>query len=134
MEAAEIIIRGRIVGYEVLEDKFVNAKLSFLVIETYRGEHLPYRDVVWQNSTFGIPSNLSEFITRYGGIDLGVALVSSGFVGQFGIERPSFAVIPPRDPDLRELPWVLQAPCAPPAMGDYRYFIPVLKQAGIIEW
>lgn len=134
VEAAEVIIRGRIVGYEVLEDEFAAAKLSFLVMETYRGEHFPYREVVWQNSTFEIPGNLSEFINRYGGIDLGVALVSSGSVGQFDIERPSFAVIPPRNPDLWELPWVLQAPCAPPAMGDYRYFIPMLKQAGIIEW
>ena len=130
IDHAEIIFRGRPTGYEAFPDEFSVARLTFDVEETYRGRVTESWVAVWQNSTFGIPDSLSDFMIRFGD-DVVVGLAPPGSIAP--MDAPSAAIIGPKNPIFWEIPWVIQAPCAPPFMGSYSQFEAALRSRGVIE-
>lgn len=105
------------------------AKLTFEVMETYKGRAAPTWSVFRSNSTYGLPENLAEFNSLYGE-DLVVGL------GPWDIsEQPEADVVAIRSafPELFELPWVAQEDCAPPFMAEFERLAPVLRRKGILD-
>ena len=130
IDYAETIFRGRPIAYEAFPDEFAVARLTFEVGETYRGTSAETWVVVWQNSTFGLPDDLAAFISWLGD-DLVVGIAPPGSIGP--MHAPSATVIGPKDPDLWEIPWVIQSPCAPPFMDRYSHLEAALRNRGVIE-
>lgn len=101
MDAAAVVFRGRIEGYEKLSKDSNTVRLRFVVIQTYKGPPEPVsRDAIWQNSTYGVPDDLYEFTESFG----------HEFIVGLG-PRYSNSKDDQEVPDQR---WVLQKPCRPP--------------------
>lgn len=98
MDLAEVIFRGRIEIYEKLPNFSNNTvKMNFLVLQTYKGPHEPeFFDAIWQNSTYGVPEDLS-------GLEVIVGLA------------PRY-LRPKEFPGLQDQHWILQVPCRAPFM------------------
>lgn len=133
IDEAETIIRGRVVAYEPIRSGSTNritlAKLTFDVVETYRGLEAPSHSAFWSNSTFGLPADLADFMGDYGDI----VIVGLGAL-QLDKTRPEKArKIKRHAPELFETPWVKQAHCAPAFMGRPERFEPILRRRGVID-
>lgn len=112
VDRAKIIIRGKPVAYENLTKPMATAKLTFEVEKLYKGEASEKIDVIWQNSTFGVPETLEEFERSYGE-SLVVGLIE--FDTPIPMKAPSAAIFGlPKE--LQSYHKILQAPCAPPFM------------------
>ena len=129
VDYADTIIRARPTGHEILQSEH-SAKLTFEVVEVYRGSAQGQAIAAWQNSTYELPANHSHFSRAYGD-DLIVGLVAPG--GTEPMDYASGAITGPRHPALWEIPWVLQQPCRPPFMGEYLQMEPLLRRRGVIE-
>ncbi len=134
IDLAETVFRGRAVAYEIVRnDAGTFARLSFEVVETYKGHDVPVHSAFWSNSTFGLPASLEEFTASYGD-DIVAGLGSMSIAGALAGARASEPfVFRLYFPELFEGPWVLQSPCEPPFMGDFDDFEPLLRRQGILN-
>lgn len=110
-QEATAIFSGEVVGYEKLDTKFSTAKLTFKVNKVYKGSLRKSIDVIWQNSSFGVPRTILDFDKIYNG-ELTVALINSGII--YSNRAPTATIAGLKDKELAALPQILQSPCSPP--------------------
>ena len=135
VDQAHIIIRGRLVAYELLySDRLANpvaARLTFEVAETYRGDHRATHDAIWYNSTFALPDDLSRFSETFRE-DAVAGLIPAGYDVQPG-SVSSLTVGRTKNIRFPELPRILQTPCTPPFMSSFDRMEPMLRRQGVLD-
>lgn len=98
IDATWVIFRGSILSYEIIDGQY--AKVVFRTRETYRGEARQAWKVAWQNSTFELPKNISEFKEQFGDDTV------------VGLHKPENS----GPTEMWTLPLVMQSACRPSFM------------------
>ena len=128
IKATHVVIRGKIISYQRLEDEDQMAKLEFKVVETYKGVSRSTWVVAWHGINSGVPRTLKDFKNKFGE-DIIVGLVS-GIGG--GLPTP-YKYSTPKNKGLLRIFWVMESECLPPIMGPYELLKPIMKQHRIIK-
>lgn len=110
---ADIVFLGKLRSYERLPNEYSMAKLQFDVQHTYRGKASKFIDIVWQNSTYGVPLDKEKFLQYYGE-ELIIGILNAE--DQLPLRAPSAYIPGYKNQELKTYPLVLQAPCSSPFM------------------